>query len=712
MAASSLKAPALSSIFARLRTLKFSLLLATGVLSSLLIAELTFEGVEVWNKFQYTKILRAADHAGNQFVDAILYLSREQPLVNGAFKTPTAIPASFQRNLGDYQKSADRHIAVGLNDIAILDFPNKQALADALQGALQNAIAARAKARAMVAVPADQRSETELMEFNTALTALIKAAQALWTAASFIEIQSDPVLIRYSRIKSLSWKQREFSGVERAIISEAIISKVPITAADNLLIERSRAQVRLASQLIDELTIIEDEGSPIRIAVADAHRNYYRQFQPLADSLRKLSGDRPAYPLGIAEWIVQTSPNIDSFLGIHGAAAKAGEEHTARLEADALLALVLKCFGIFVALCATVACFHVVIRRVTDPLARLSATVRALAAGKLDAPVADTDRGDEIGDVARAVDFFKANLVQTKNMNAIQDAEHAAKEKHAAALEAMAKAFEAKVTGVAESFESSSTGLEETSRSLSVSAEETNRQSHKVAAAAWQASENVQIAAVATGQLARSAQDIGDRVAISSRITRNAVEYSRRADTTIEALTKAADQIGEVVRLISNVAQQTNLLALNATIEAARAGEAGRGFSVVAAEVKLLAGQTAKATEQIDSQIAQIQGATRETVAAIRHMDAAIREVDTISGVVAEAIGLQQAATQEIADKIGETAAGADDVTRSIAEVQQAAMETGQVANELLASASEVARSSLLLRSEVETFLSDVRKAS
>jgi methyl-accepting chemotaxis protein len=498
------------------------------------------------------------------------------------------------------------------------------------------------------------------MEFNTALTALIKAAQALWTAASFIEIQSDPVLIRYSRIKSLSWKQREFSGVERATISDAIITGMPLTAADNVLIERSRAQVQLASQLIDELTIIEDEGSPIRIAVADAHRNYYRQFQPLADSLRKLSGDRPAYPFGIAEWVVQTSANIDSFLGIHAAAAKAGEEHTARLEADALLALVLRCFGIFVALCATAACFHVVIRRVTDPLARLSATVRALAAGQLDARVADTDRGDEIGNVARAVDFFKANLVHTKNMTAIQDAEHAAKEKRAAAFEALAKAFEAKVTGVAESFESSSTELEAT----------------------------------------------------SSRITRNAVEYSRQADTTIQALTKAADQIGEVVRLISNVAQQTNLLALNATIEAARAGEAGRGFSVVAAEVKLLAGQTAKATEQIDSQIAQIQGATRETVAAIRHMDAAIREVDTISGVVAEAIGLQQAATQEIADKIGETAAGNDDVTQSIAEVQQAAMETGQVANELLASASEVARSSSLLRSEVETFLSDVRKAS
>ena len=199
---------------------------------------------------------------------------------------------------------------------------------------------------------------------------------------------------------------------------------------------------------------------------------------------------------------------------------------------------------------------------------------------------------------------------------------------------------------------------------------------------------------------------------MSSRITRNAVEYSRHTDTTITALAAAADQIGEVVKLISNVAQQTNLLALNATIEAARAGEAGRGFSVVAAEVKLLAGQTAKATDQINSQISQIQSATRETVTAIRNMDAAILEVDTISRAVAQAISQQQAATQEIADKIGEAAAGTDDVTQSIAEVQQAAMHTGHVANELLASATEVARSSSQLRIEVETFLSGVRNAA
>jgi methyl-accepting chemotaxis protein len=712
MLASSLKAPAFSAILPRFRTLKFSLLFASGCMAALLVGELTHDGIEAWEKFQYAKTLRSADRAGNRLVSAIYFLLREQPVINGAFKSPTFVTTDSFGRADNFRKSADDELASGVRDLSALDFPNKNVIIDALQSAHRTADAIRVKARAMIALPLTQREPAVLAEFNTAMTALIKTAQTLWAAASYLEVQSDPVLTRYSRIKNISSKLREFAGVERAIITAAIITGDNITPEDNRTIENGRAKIELGMQLISELAAPELPTSTIKAAMAEADRSYRRTFQPLVDRMRKTAADKTGFSQAYTDWIAQTNDYIDSFLGILDAAAKAGEQHARQMESNAFNDLAFRIAGVMIAFGATAVCVLLIVRRVTDPLARLSATVRALAAGKLDVRVADTDQGDEIGDVARAVDFFKANLVQTKHMTVIQDAEHAAKEKRAAAFEALAKAFETKVTGVAESFESSSTELEATSRSLSVRAEETNRQSHKVATAAWQASENVQIVAVATGQLARSAQDIGDRVAVSSRITRNAVEYSKRADTTIQALTKAADQIGEVVRLISNVAQQTNLLALNATIEAARAGEAGRGFSVVASEVKLLAGQTAKATEQIDSQIAQIQGATRETVAAIRHMDAAIREVDTISGAVAEAIGLQQAATQEIADKIGETAAGTDNVTQTIAEVQQAAMDTGQVANELLASASEVARSSSLLRSEVETFLADVRKAS
>lgn len=566
MLASSVKALAFSSIFSRLRTLKFSLLFATGCMAALMVAEFAHDGFEAWTNFQFAKTLRTADRAGNRLVSAIYFLLREQPVINTAFKAPEANAAYVLQRARDHQKVADQDLTASLSSLRTLDFPNRQALADDVQSARRAVDAARIGAFAMIDVSPSEREPAVLADYNSAMARLINTAQELWTAASYLEAQNDPVLARYSRIKSISWRLREIAGVERTAVTTAIITHGQISPADARAIENGRAQIQLGWQLIAELAKAEISSAPVKLAMTQTEWSYFDTFQPLVDQMLELSGRKAPYPMALTDWVEKTNPYIDSFLVVLNAAATAGEQRAGQLEADAFFDLTIKIAGVIIALGATAVCFLLIVWRVTDPLARLSATVRELASGNLDVRIADTDQGDEIGDVARAVDFFKANLVQTKHMTAIQDAEHAAKEKRAAALEAMAKAFEAKVTGVAESFESSSTELEASSRSLSVSAEETNRQSHKLATAAWQASENVQIVAVATGQLARSAQDIGDRVAISSRITRNAVEYSRQADTTIEALTKAADQIGEVVRLISNVAQQTNLLALNAKI--------------------------------------------------------------------------------------------------------------------------------------------------
>jgi methyl-accepting chemotaxis protein len=712
MLASVQRTAALPSLFARFRTLKFSLLFATGCLAAILIADLGQDGVEAWKKFQYAKNLRAADLAGNNLVNVIYSLLREQPLVNGASRSSAAAsPASLQR-FDSYYKSANDSFNSSLAGILAIAVPNRQAIADALSTAYRSADAVRTRARAMIAVPPAARDQTVLAEYNTAMTDLIKTVQKLWTTVSYIEIQSEPTLTRYSRIKSISWRLREIAGNERAAVTAAILTSEPITEQGNLDIENARAQIQLGWHLIVELVGADSASSPIKAAVDKAERDYFEDFKPLVDRMRQLSEAKAAYPLSLNQWLAQTNPSIDSFLNILNAAAAEGEKRSAALEADAFLDLILRITGVLIAIAGSLICFFVEGRRVADPLARLSEAVRGLASGQFDVKVADTERNDEIGEVARAVDFFKANLIQTRSMAAARDAERAAKEERAAVLENLAKVFETKFAGVAQSFDVSATQLEETSRSLSICAEQTNQQSNNVATTARRTSENVQAVAAAGGQLAHSAQEIGNSVSHASRITRSAVDHSRHADATIQALATAADQIGEVVKLINDVAEQTNLLALNATIEAARAGESGRGFAVVAAEVKLLAGQTAKATQEIDQQIAQIQGATSGTIAAIRNMDAAIVEVDHIAVAVAEAVSLQHAATQEIADKIDETAAGANDMTQRIADVQQAAKRTGQVANELLASASEVTRSSSLLRREVEAFLSGVRQAS
>jgi methyl-accepting chemotaxis protein len=253
--------------------------------------------------------------------------------------------------------------------------------------------------------------------------------------------------------------------------------------------------------------------------------------------------------------------------------------------------------------------------------------------------------------------------------------------------------------------------MEETARTMSAQAERTNRQSAAVMRAAQETAQNVQAVAAATEELAATANEIGQQVGQTSAAAAEAVESSRQTNARVEALAEGAARIGDVVALISNIAGQTNLLALNATIEAARAGEAGRGFAVVATEVKTLAAQTARATDEITAQIGMIQAATRETVEAIREIGTTIGSVHHIALGVAAAVEEQQVATQEIARSVNDAARGTHDVTETMAEVQGAAVEVGAGAAQVLASAAELARRSSALDGEVTHFVGSIRAA-
>ena len=701
-----------SGVRSRVQSLKFVLLCATGCIAFILIAVLVFDGVQAWRKYHDVQTLRAADAAGNRLIAGIYNLLLERLAINDALHANESITADVRRQIDFWRKSSEDGINTSLSHIFSSEYANRRAITEEIQNARKKASEFRERADKMLAAPKARRDQDLLNNYIPTMTAWANAALKVWIVALQVTSQNDSELTRYSRIKRLSWKLREISGLERLIIAMAIADGKPIQSEAIEQIKGYRAQVDLAWQLVLDLT--PDEVTPVIIkeALAEAKQRYFDEFKPLANSMRKLSQEAAAYPISADAWVDTTNPQIDSLFGILLATAKASEERAAWLETSALRELTLTIVGILVALGATAGCFLVVVRRVTTPLVRVSEVVRDLALGKLDVEVVDAHRGDEIGEVVRAVDFFKKTLIETKRLSAAQEAERAAKEKRAAALEMLTKAFEAKVGGVVQSFEMSSADLEETSRALSVSAAQTNEQSGAVAATAHQASANVQTVAAATDELARSAQEIGEQVTYSARIAGDAVDNARRANATVEALASGAEQIGDVIMLIGEVAEQTNLLALNATIEAARAGEAGRGFAVVASEVKALAGQTAKATDQIKAQILRVQSAIQETVGTIQNIGATIQEVNKIAAAVAEAVEQQQVATQEIANNISEAARGTEEVTKHIVQVQQVATHTGGAANQLLTSASEVARSSSNLRREVETFLAGVREAS
>ncbi|MFM7347523.1 MAG: methyl-accepting chemotaxis protein [Tagaea sp.] len=268
--------------------------------------------------------------------------------------------------------------------------------------------------------------------------------------------------------------------------------------------------------------------------------------------------------------------------------------------------------------------------------------------------------------------------------------------------------FEANVKGVVETVAAAATQLQSTAKSLGGSAEETTRQSTVVSAASEQAAVNIQTVASAAEELSASIGEISRQVAESAKIARDAVGQAKATDAQVEALSQGAAKIGEVVRLINEIASQTNLLALNATIEAARAGEAGKGFAVVASEVKNLASQTAKATEEIGGQIAAIQSATTGAVGAIRSIGETIARIDQISGSIAAAVEEQSASTAEIARNVQQASAGTAEVSSNIVTVTQAARDTGKSANDMLGSAGDLGRESARLSEQVDRFLREV----
>jgi len=353
--------------------------------------------------------------------------------------------------------------------------------------------------------------------------------------------------------------------------------------------------------------------------------------------------------------------------------------------------------------------YLIVSRLVTTPLSRLSLAVDRLTQGDTEITVTDHERGDELGHIARAVLVFRQNAIERKEIERSDRDRLATSEYRSKAVGELMSAFQNRAAAVLSEVEMAQTGLEQTARALAGTAEQSQERVTTVASATQQATSNVESVASAAEELSASIREIGRQVEQSSRLSSTAAEEAKETNTTVRGLAEASSRIGEVVNLINDIASQTNLLALNATIEAARAGEAGKGFAVVAGEVKHLANQTAKATEEIGTQIGAVQASTQQAVAAIGGIVTRIDEINTIAAAIAAAVEQQSAATAEIARNVQQAAQGTNEVASAISGVSMAATDTGTASTEVLDSTRTLAASSNTLRAELLTFLDEMR---
>ena len=366
-------------------------------------------------------------------------------------------------------------------------------------------------------------------------------------------------------------------------------------------------------------------------------------------------------------------------------------------------------FGLFVvAILMGAALFGIL--SIGRPIHAIAEVLLQLASGRRDVAIPYTERGDEVGDAARAARTFRDQLVRLETLEAEQKAtaDRTVAERKAM-VRKLADEFEQAVGAIVGTVSAAAGNLENAAATLTENARATQQRSAVVATASEQASANVQAVASSAGEMGSSIDEIRRQVRLSTTIAGEAVKQAQRTDGRINDLSHAATRIGDVVKLITSIAAQTNLLALNATIEAARAGEAGKGFAVVAAEVKMLATQTAKATEDIKTQIAEMQDATMESVAAIKEIGGTIAHISEIAASITDAVEAQGAATQEIARNVSQAAQGARQVAGNIADVNRGADETGEASAQVLVLAKSLSGESRKLESEVANFLDTVR---
>jgi methyl-accepting chemotaxis protein len=348
---------------------------------------------------------------------------------------------------------------------------------------------------------------------------------------------------------------------------------------------------------------------------------------------------------------------------------------------------------------------------VTRPIGDITSTMMRLAEGNFGVTVKGLDRGDEIGEMARTIGVFRDNMERAASLEQQRRTDEEARERRRLNLERLTHDFGAGIDKVVEAVSAQAVEMRDSSSSMSAIAEETSRQSNAAAAASDEARVNVQTVASAAEELASSISEIGRQVSESSRVAALAVTEVERTNESVTSLAAAAEKIGEVVNLINDIAGQTNLLALNATIEAARAGEAGKGFAIVASEVKNLANQTARATEEISGQITGIQNATNGAVGAIQKIGGTITRIDSIVSEITASVDQQNMATREIARSIQEAARGTDEVSANVSGVNGAAGETGRTATRVLESAGGLTRQAEMLRREVDDFITRIKSA-
>ena len=504
---------------------------------------------------------------------------------------------------------------------------------------------------------------------------------------------------------------REDAGQQSVLFLRALGSGKPLSMDAEREILLAEGAIVRAWREIETFVTAAETLPALRTAMVTARDGYMVQFAVFKKRVLDASRKGAAYDLDGAEWRRSASPLLQKLLavrdaGFHEAATVAADHHAAALRhVTAAVALLLVSLGVLAGVAVAIA------RRASTPIIQLAEVVAAIAGGRRDLVIPYRGRDDEIGTMAGAVDVLQSRARDADAAEAAQDAEHAERDAHRRDMENATRTFLEQLDSVVNHLSHTAGTVQSHSEELSRSAEQTSERSATVASASALASSSIQTVAAASEELHASISEISHRIGDTSRIAQDAVREAGTTAGIVATLADCANGIGAVVDMINSIASQTNLLALNATIEAARAGEAGKGFAVVASEVKHLAGQTTKATEDIQLKVSEIRDVTGRAVTAISTISRTVTAISDAATGVAAAVEEQSAATQEIARNIQSAAQSTGAVSDTIVTVAETAENTRVSASDLLGASQGLLNEAETLRNTVDDYVNHLRAA-
>jgi methyl-accepting chemotaxis protein len=596
--------------------------------------------------------------------------------------------------------------------LAGVDFPEQQTTLSDLRAINAKLIALQEESNSALTQPRAARRQGLAQEYMDETGRLMQTLDQLTLRLNRLVKLEDAFIDQLMEIKQLGWMTRNEGGESSVLVSNTLAGR-PLPPDAFLQYTGHVGKLEMAWTALEDMVAELKLPAKLSSAIDTAKREYFSRdyFDLRTKTLKALiAGESPG--ISTDDWAKMSVARLATLIGVAEAALEVAKDHAAQLRAAATWNLWIQVILLVFAGLVAAGLMLFVSARVTGPLQKIQQATLKLAGGDLTADVVIGDRKDEIGALASAMQTFKRSMTEAERLRAEQkEAEGRSVTQRKSEMQRIADEFQSAVGHIVDTVSTASNGLETAARTLTKTAETTQQLSGVVASASEDASSNVQSVAAATEQMTASVREIARQVNESSRIAGEAVTQAEKTDARITQLSNAASRIGDVVKLITAIAEQTNLLALNATIEAARAGEAGKGFAVVAQEVKALAAQTAKATDEIGTQISSMQSATQDSVSAIKEIGGTIGRIAGIASTIAAAVEEQGATITEISRNVQQAAQGTAQVATNITDVNRGASETGSASSQVLDSAQSLARQSGHLKTEVEKFVSTVRAA-